>query len=193
MAPVEAFHPVERVAVARGTPAGRNARAVSVSVLAARVVALLDAGAPGGGSVCAGLWSRSAPSAYGNGRVVGTVELARPRRDARGILAAGAARAWALELLRGVAAEERARAEPAGEDWPGIAEAASLLDDGHALEELRREAEALLGRQAPALDVVRYTLLARGCWFDHTDRARDLAERRRDLGRVVLPFRVRAA
>src|SRR5690348_17106171 len=124
MAPVEAFHPLERVAVARGTPAGRNARAIAASALAARVIALLEAGAPG--IACASLWSRSVPSAYGHGRVVGTVELARPRRDAGGILDGVAARAWALELLCGVAAEERARNEPAEEDWPGIAEAASL-------------------------------------------------------------------
>ena len=43
------------------------------------------------------------------------------------------------------------------------------------------------------MDAVRYTLLSRGCWFDHMDGARDLAERRRGLGRVVLPFRVWAA
>src|SRR5690348_12402385 len=161
MAPVEIFHPVERVAVARGAPAGRNARTVAASVLASRVVALLDAERPG--IACASLWSRSVPSAYGNGRVVGTVELARPRRAADGILVAEAARAWALELMAGVVAEERARAEPAEEGWPGIAEAASLLDAGHDLEALRREAEVLLERQALAVDAVRYTLLARGC------------------------------
>src|SRR5689334_5088515 len=107
MAPVEAFHPVERVAVARSTPAGRNARAVAASVLAARVVALLDAGAPG--IACASLWSRSAPCARGNGRIIGTVELARPRHDTSGILGGEAVQAWALELMAGVVAEERAR------------------------------------------------------------------------------------
>jgi hypothetical protein len=40
---------------------------------------------------------------------------------------------------------------------------------------------------------VRYTLLRHGCWFEHMDRARELAERRRGLGRAVPPFRVRAA
>jgi hypothetical protein len=188
---VEAFHPLEHVAVARGTPAGRNARTIGVSALAARVVALLDAGEPG--IACASLWSRSAPGARGNGRVVGTVELARPRHDASGIRDVEVARARALELMAGVVAEERARGGTAGEGWPGVAELSSLLRDGDDLEALRREAEALLDRQAAALDVVRYTLLQRGCWFDHLDRARALAERRRGVERVALPFRVEAA
>jgi hypothetical protein len=119
MAPVEIFHPVERVAVTKGTPAGRNARAIGASVLAAQVVALLDADQPG--IACASLWSRSVPSVRGNGRVVGTVELARPRRDASGTLDGEAARARALEVMASVVAEEQARGRPAGEDWPGVA------------------------------------------------------------------------
>src|SRR4051812_26153614 len=192
---VEAFPPVEQVAVARGVPAGHSARAIGASVVAARVVALLDAGRPG--VACASLWPRSTPSLHGIGRVVGTVELARPRHDANGVVGVEAARAWVLEVACGVAAEERARGRPAGKSWPGLREAVSLdrgiLGRRDGLDGLRREAEALLERQAPALDAVRYTLLQRGCWFDHLDRARDLAERRRGAERVVLPFRVEAA
>jgi hypothetical protein len=146
---------------------------------------------------CASLWSRSAESLHGNGRVVGAVELARPRHDADGVVGVEAARAWVLEIVCGVAAEERARGRPAGKSWPGIREAVSLgrgiLGRHDGLDGLRREAEALLGRQAAALDVVRYTLLSRGCWFEHVDGARNLAERRRGLGCGVLPFRVEAA
>jgi len=192
---VEAFHPVEHVAVARGVPAGHSARAIGASAVAARVVALLDAGRPG--VACASLWSRSTPSLHGNGRVVGTVELARPRHDANGVVGVEAARAWVLEVACGVAAEERARGRPAGKSWPGIREAVSLsrgiLGRHDGLDGLRREAEALLERQAPALDAVRYTLLQHGCWFEHMDGARDMAERRRGAERVALPFRVEAA
>ena len=102
---VEAFHPVEHVAVARGVPAGHSARAIGASAVAARVVALLDAGRPG--IACASLWSRSAESLHGNGRVVGAVELARPRHDANGVVGVEAARAWVLEILCGVAVSTR--------------------------------------------------------------------------------------
>src|SRR3954463_4010999 len=192
---VETFHPVEHVSVARGAPAGCSARAIAASALAARVVALLDAGLPG--VACASLWSRSTPSLHGNGRVVGAVELARPRHDADGVVGVEAARAWVLEVACGVAAEGRARGRPAGKSWPGVREAVSLsrgiLGRHDGLDGLRREAEALLERQALALDAVRYTLLQHGCWFDHMDEARGLAARRRVVGRVVLPFRVEAA
>jgi hypothetical protein len=192
---VGAFHAVEHVAVARGVPAGHSARAIGASVVAARVVALLDAGRPG--VACASLWSRSTPSLHGNGRVVGAVELARPRHDADGVVGVEAARAWVLEVACGVAAEERARGRPAGKSWPGVREAVSLsrgiLGRRDGLDGLRREAGALLERQAAALDAVRYTLLQHGCWFEHMDGARDMAERRRVVGRGVLPFRVQAA
>src|SRR3954447_1179972 len=145
---VGAFHPVEHVAVARGTPAGHSARAIGASAVAARVVALLDAGRPG--VACASLWSRSTPSLHGNGRVVGTVELARPRHDANGVVGVEAARAWVLEVACGVAAEERARGRPAGKGWPGLREAVSLgrgiLGRRDGLDGLHREAEALLER-----------------------------------------------
>src|SRR5436305_12667671 len=96
---VETFHPVEHVAVARGTPAGHSARAIGASVVAARVVALLDAGRPG--IACASWWSRSTPSLHGNGRVVGAVELARPRHDANGVVRVEAAPACVREVACG--------------------------------------------------------------------------------------------
>src|SRR3954463_9937073 len=122
------LYPVEDVAVAQTCAPRTGLRHLAAEVIAARVVAGLEAGRPA--VVAARLWSWTTPSTYGNGRVVGLVEAAAPRPDANNVLGIRAADAWALEIMCGVVAEERGRGRPAGNDWPGAREAVSLAGDG---------------------------------------------------------------